>query len=102
MLYKKITYNMTERVYRQYINKINPNNLNRTDYHLDHIYSILEGFKNNIPPYIISDLCNLQMIPRIDNIRKNCRCDMTKEELMIKIFDKEDAMVAEQYNGLKC
>ena len=39
-------------------------------YTLDHIISVVYGFKNNIPPEIISHISNLRMIPWKDNIVK--------------------------------
>lgn len=56
----------------------------RTDYHLDHIYSVKQGFLDNIPPYIIGDLINLRMIDHRENVGKGVRCDMTKNELLSK------------------
>ena len=46
----------------------------KTDYHLDHKYSISEGFKNNILPGIIADISNLEMLPARDNIKKGAVC----------------------------
>jgi hypothetical protein len=37
----------------------------------DHIYSISDGFKNNINPKIIGCVCNLQLIPAKINLQKN-------------------------------
>lgn len=54
-------------------------------YHLDHKYSILEGFKNGIEPEIIGNFYNLEFIPWEDNIRKNFNCSITIEELINKI-----------------
>ena len=51
-------------------------------YHLDHKYSILEGFKNNIKPEIIASLDNLVFIPWRDNVVKRTKCSITKEELI--------------------
>jgi len=45
-------------------------------------YSILEGFKNNIDPKIIGDISNLEMIPAIDNLKKQSRCSITLRELI--------------------
>jgi hypothetical protein len=39
-------------------------------YHLDHIYSVYMGFKNNIPPEIIAHISNLKMIPWMENQKK--------------------------------
>lgn len=51
-------------------------------YHLDHKYSILEGFKNKIEPEIIASLKNLIFIPWKDNVMKRTKCSITKEELI--------------------
>ena len=51
-------------------------------YHLDHKYSILEGFKNNIKPEIIASLKNLVFISWRDNVVKRTKCSITKEELI--------------------
>jgi predicted DNA-binding protein YlxM (UPF0122 family) len=51
-------------------------------YHLDHKYSILEGFKNNIKPEIIASLNNLVFIPWEENVIKRTKCSISKEELI--------------------
>ena len=43
---------------------------NRDAYHVDHIYPIMLGFKNNINPEIIAHISNLQCISGLDNITK--------------------------------
>jgi len=39
-------------------------------YQIDHMYSILKGFKNQIPPALIGDIKNLQMLPWLENLQK--------------------------------
>jgi hypothetical protein len=39
-------------------------------YHLDHIYPIVKGYENNIPPEIIGDITNLRYIYWKDNLKK--------------------------------
>jgi hypothetical protein len=51
-------------------------------YQIDHIFSIMEGFRNNIPSEIIGNKINLRLIPWMDNVKKSRKCDMTKEELL--------------------
>ena len=97
-LYKKIVYNMTEKTYRKYRNDINPHDLPRWENHLDHKYSVLEGFRNNIPPYIICSKDNLEIIPRNENLNKQYGCSITKEELMNSFF-KGGAVVADTCHG---
>ena len=48
-------------------------------YHLDHICSIHEGFKNKIPPEIIGGIKNLRFIPALQNINKGYK--VTKNRL---------------------
>lgn len=56
--------------------------LNDDAHHIDHRYSVINGFINNIPPHIIADVVNLEMIPALDNIKKSSDCSITKEELL--------------------
>jgi hypothetical protein len=64
---------LTENVYKQNKEIINPYNRPRTlcgvegGYQLDHIISIKYGFDNNIPPEIIGSLENLQMLSWKEN-----------------------------------
>ncbi len=50
-------------------------------YQLDHKYSILEGFKNDIKPDIIGNIKNLEFIPWKENRNKGSRCSITLEDL---------------------
>ncbi len=60
--------------------------LNKEAYHLDHQYSIREGFLNNIPTYIIGNIENLEMILGRDNCSKQANCSITIEELSRNII----------------
>lgn len=53
----------------------------RTTYHLDHIFSIKEGFENNILPTYIANINNLRFIPAIDNCIKSSKSHMSKQML---------------------
>jgi len=90
-IYRKTVYRLTEQTYKKFHKVINPNNVKRGrgKYHLDHMFSILEGFKNNIPPYILSHKANLQMLLESDNISKDFRCDITMEELFKGVLGSE-------------
>ena len=59
---------------------------NKGKYHLDHKFSMCEGFKQNIPPYIIGNINNLEMIIGRNNLSKNRKCSITKEELIKAFF----------------
>ncbi len=51
--------------------------------HLDHNVSVHNGFKNNIPPYIIGHWTNLRLIPAKENMKKSSNNDKT----LILLFD---------------
>lgn len=51
---------------------------------IDHIFSIKEGFINNIDPKIIGHKENLRLIPWKENDNKKSRCDITLNELLVK------------------
>jgi len=60
------------------------------DYHCDHRYSIYQGFKDNIPTFIIGNLCNLEMINSRTNMSKNIKCSISKEELFNEFYNKNN------------
>lgn len=51
-------------------------------YHLDHKYSIFQGFRDNISPKIIGSINNLEFIPSRENVSKREKCSISLEELM--------------------
>lgn len=51
-------------------------------YHLDHKYSILEGFINKISPDIIGNIRNLEFIPWEENLKKRTKNSITINELI--------------------
>lgn len=59
------------------------------EYHLDHKYSKIEGFKNYIPPYIIGHHKNLEILTVSENCSKQGQCSISKEELFDVIFQKK-------------
>jgi len=62
----------------KYIKNIN---LRSYEWHLDHKYSKIQGFKDNILPYIIGSMHNLEIIHKSINCSKKGECSITKEEL---------------------
>jgi hypothetical protein len=71
--------------------KINGEGVNRRsrELHLDHIYSIAEGFKNDIPPEVIGHWTNLRLIPKIDNSSKGADCHKTKDQLFEDFYKNQ-------------
>lgn len=53
-------------------------------YQLDHIYSIKQGFLNDIPSFIIGHISNLRFIPWKENVIKSDTCEITIDELYKK------------------
>ena len=51
-------------------------------YHLDHKFSISRGFIEGIDPLLIGSLQNLEFIPWEENVSKQGKCSITKEELL--------------------
>lgn len=62
-------------------------------YHLDHKFSIKEGFNQKIDPEIIGHICNLEMIPGEINQSKNRKCSIELNSLINDINN---------YNTEKC
>lgn len=83
MNYAKKVRSLTKATYKKYKDIINPNNykIGKDLYHIDHKYSIFEGFKNNIPPEILSAKENLEPILGSKNCSKQSKCSITKNEL---------------------
>ena len=57
----------------------------------DHIISVSYGFKHNIDPLIISHPANCRLLVHKDNKKKSGHCDLTLEDLLLKIeqWDKK-------------
>lgn len=84
--YKKQARALTAKTYKKYKSVINPNNLpiGRGKYHIDHKYSLHEGYKNNVNVKIISSKENLQIISEYENLSKQQRCDIELNDLIEK------------------
>lgn len=81
--YSKIVRYRTRSTFIKYRLLIDPENLkaDSKNYHIDHIYSVADGFRNNIDPMIISSYINLKVIKKSENLKKGQRSTITKEEL---------------------
>jgi len=56
--------------------------------HIDHIFSISDGFQNNILPVIIGSKCNIRLIDCNKNISKHKKSDFTIKKLF-SLYRKE-------------
>lgn len=50
-------------------------------YEIDHIFSIKDGWENKVPVNIISGKFNLQLLPSLDNKKKNSKSEIGLDEL---------------------
>jgi len=84
--YKKLAQNITDRVYRNYKDIVNPENLSRGQrkYQIDHIYSVADGFREGIPIRVICNPTNLRMLYWRKNYSKRDRSDISLGELYRK------------------
>ena len=83
--YKLKVNKLTKISYRRYKYIIDPKNLRGREYHVDHKYSIIQGFFENIDPEVISSPFNLEMKTSHDNCSKQGKCDISIDELLEKI-----------------
>ena len=85
-LYKREVYIITNSMNLSILKNIDKRGMAGINnaYHLDHKFSILEGFNNNILPYYIGNIINLEMIPWGDNYTKKAKCSILQDELYIK------------------
>jgi transposase-like protein len=88
--YRKIVWHTTN---KQPINKLKNHDKRgksgiKDAYHLDHKFSISEGFKQGIEPEIIGNIVNLVFIPWEENVSKGAKCSITESELL-SIYNKD-------------
>ena len=76
--YSKKVRTLTERVYLENIDTINPARHKRTrgskGWHLDHRKAIVQCFLDGDPPEMAARIENLQMLPAFDNLSKGRQC----------------------------
>lgn len=57
---------------------------NSNKYHIDHMYSIYDGFKNNVDINIISSYINLKVLSKEENLKKGIKSNISLEDLLEK------------------
>lgn len=62
-------------------------------FHVDHKFSIINGFRASIPPEKISHICNLQFITCNENWTKNHNNSITSDELDLLINEFNNTIV---------
>jgi len=89
-LYYDAVARLTKISWLEHFDKINPERLDRSKWDLDHVFSIQEGFRQGIPPYVIAHWTNLRMLEPSLNYSKGMRCDKTRDELFEDVFREYD------------
>ena len=95
-LYYKEVLEITNKSFKTYFYNISDANMRSYDYHLDHKYSIHEGFKNDVLPEIIGHYCNLEILPAKINESKNSKSSVMLEDLITDIQNSYDPLSSQQ------
>lgn len=82
--YYKTVWKITNFMYNKYINQIDSERKRGNSWHVDHKVSIFHGYHAGIPPHIIGDINNLELIPGIINETKRHENSSTVQELYDK------------------
>jgi hypothetical protein len=68
--------------YKKFIHQSIFKEVDSSNYHIDHIYSISDGFLNKVKPEIISSFINLRVISKKENLTKGRKSEISLEKLM--------------------
>jgi hypothetical protein len=81
--YRKQVWKISNQQFVEHYCKINPEDIKRgPKYHLDHKYSIQQGWQNIVLPEIIGGWKNLQLLPAKQNQSKSNKCSVLLEEIL--------------------
>lgn len=81
-IYCRKVWKETYKSLNRYSKKIPNIELRSKKFHLDHKYSIHQGFQNNVNPIIIGHWKNLEIVEYMKNLKKYNRCSITLENLI--------------------
>lgn len=83
--YKRKVISITKKQPIDELSNFNKRGISGIDgnFHLDHKFSIVEGFKQKISPWVIGNIINLEFIPWKENVKKRTKCSINKEELKL-------------------
>ena len=79
--YYRRCHQFAETQYNRYKEIIDPQGLRGKDWHVDHIYSVHNGFLNDVPINVLSNITNLQLIPAKENYIKHASSYKSLEQL---------------------
>lgn len=71
-------------------------------YHIDHVYSIMQGYINKVSPFVIGNIKNLKMIPWEENLEKHSSSNIKLEELLDKIEYTLEESINEFNFAIRC
>lgn len=93
--YRDNVRKLSEQTIKRYKTQIKNIENRSRKFHLDHKYSIFEGFNNNIDANILAHICNLEILPSTINETKNIKSSITLIELIhsIKKHDRRELLV---------
>ncbi len=77
---------LTKQTLKENRNQIDNLHKRSHEWHLDHKYSIFNGFKNNIPEWILAHYCNIEIVHHMINESKNIKNSISIDELMHSIL----------------
>ena len=72
-LYSDFVRWLSEYSYNILQNQVDTNKKRSKQFHMDHKYSISNGFENNIDPFIIAHPSNLEIISKKKNLKKSSK-----------------------------
>ena len=81
-MYRRNVYNVTSKQHLKSLSGFESRSVKGM--HLDHMFSIKQGFEQGIDSKIIGNIVNLSFIPARDNIRKRVVCSITLDELVTR------------------
>jgi hypothetical protein len=79
--YAHRVYQISITTYLNNVDLLDPERKRGKDWHIDHIYSVEDGFLNNVPPNIMGHVSNLRLISSKENYAKHKRSEKSIEEL---------------------
>lgn len=86
--YRKLVWRYTNQNDLSILENIELRAHTKEGYHLDHKYSIFQGYKDKIEARIIGNICNLEMLISGQNLSKSSKCSITKEDLLYSYNNK--------------
>ena len=79
--YRAAVRRETERTYRRHRTVLG---VRSKENHLDHIYTIVDGWQNKVDPKILGHICNLRIIAGKENQQKSHRSSISLNDLLQK------------------